>query len=352
MLISLIIGIVALSVIILAHEVGHFVTAKASRVNVEEFGIGFPPRLFGVRQGETIYSVNAIPFGGFTKLAGQEDPQVPRSLAGKGIGTRILVLSAGSLMNLLLPFLLFSIAFMVPQSLVVGEVMIEEVAPNSPAAMAGIEPGDTIVSLNEQPVRNFADLQRYTYLNLGEEVDLLIQRHDAVTEEIQIIPRWQPPEGEGAMGILVDMANPTTITQQEPLWRAIPMGIAECIETLALYKNGIISMIIGAAPATIAGPIGIVQLTTEAAKAGIAPLLEFAALISIILGLCNLFPLPALDGGRIIFVLLEWARRGKRVSPRVEGLIHSIGFIMLIGLLLVITYQDIIRVISGESLIP
>lgn len=352
MLISLIIGIVALSVIILAHEVGHFVTAKASRVNVEEFGIGFPPRLFGVRQGETIYSVNAIPFGGFTKLAGQEDPQVPRSLAGKGIGTRILVLSAGSLMNLLLPFLLFSIAFMVPQSLVVGEVMIEEVAPNSPAAMAGIEPGDTIVSLNEQPVRNFADLQRYTYLNLGEEVDLLIQRHDAVTEEIQIIPRWQPPEGEGAMGILVDMANPTTITKQEPLWRAIPMGIAECIETLALYKNGIISMIIGAAPATIAGPIGIVQLTTEAAKAGIAPLLEFAALISIILGLCNLFPLPALDGGRIIFVLLEWARRGKRVSPRVEGLIHSIGFIMLIGLLLVITYQDIIRVISGESLIP
>ena len=352
MVINIIIGVVVLSVIILAHELGHFITAKASGVRVEEFALGFPPRLFGVRRGETLYSLNAIPFGGFTKMAGEEDPKAPRSLASKGIGTRLLVLSAGSLMNILLPLLLFSIAFMVPHNLVVGQVLVEEVAPNSPAAGAGIEPGDMLVSLNEKPVHNLGDLRRYTYLNLGKEVNLLIQHSDSTTEEVQVIPRWQPPEGQGAMGIMISLENPTTISQHEPFWKAIPMGTRECIETFVLYKNGIISVIIGAAPAVVAGPVGIAQLTGEVAKAGIAPLLEFAALISLILGIFNLFPLPALDGGRIVFVLLEWARRGKRVSPRIEGLVHSIGFAMLIGLMLVITYQDIIRIISGDSLIP
>jgi len=352
MVINIIIGVVVLSVIILAHELGHFITAKASGVRVEEFALGFPPRLFGVRRGETLYSLNAIPFGGFTKMAGEEDPKAPRSLASKGIGTRLLVLSAGSLMNILLPLLLFSIAFMVPHNLVVGQVLVEEVAPNSPAAGAGIEPGDMLVSLNEKPVHNLGDLRRYTYLNLGKEVNLLIQHSDSATEEVQVIPRWQPPEGQGAMGIMVSLENPTTISQHEPFWKAIPMGTRECIETFVLYKNGIISVIIGAAPAVVAGPVGIAQLTGEVARAGISPLLEFAALISLILGIFNLFPLPALDGGRIVFVLLEWARRGKRVSPRIEGLVHSIGFAMLIGLMLVITYQDIIRIISGDSLIP
>ena len=352
MVINIIIGVVVLSVIILAHELGHFITAKASGVRVEEFGLGFPPRLFGVRRGETLYSLNAIPFGGFTKMAGEEDPKAPRSLASKGIGTRLLVLSAGSLMNILLPLLLFSIAFMVPHNLVVGQVLVEEVAPNSPAAGAGIEPGDMLVSLNEKPVHNLGDLRRYTYLNLGKEVNLLIQHSDSTTEEVQVIPRWQPPEGQGAMGIMISLENPTTISQHEPFWKAIPMGTRECIETFVLYKNGIISVIIGAAPAVVAGPVGIAQLTGEVARAGISPLLEFAALISLILGIFNLFPLPALDGGRIVFVLLEWARRGKRVSPRIEGLVHSIGFAMLIGLMLVITYQDIIRIISGDSLIP
>ncbi len=130
------------------------------------------------------------------------------------------------------------------------------------------------------------------------------------------------------------------------------MGVGACIETFVLFKNGIVSMIIGAIPPAVAGPVGIAQLTGEVAKAGISPLLEFAAFLSINLAIINLFPLPALDGGRIAFVLLEWVRRGKRIAPKTEGLVHLVGFAMIMAFILAITYRDIMRIISGESLIP
>ena len=351
-LISIVSFLIVIAVLIFAHEFGHFITAKASGVKVEEFGLGFPPRLLSVRRGETRYSLNAIPLGGFTKMAGEEDPKVPSGLASKGIGTRLLVLSAGSLMNLLLPLLLFTIAFMIPNNLVIGQVMIEEVDPDSPAARAGIEPGDTFLSVNGKPVNNTNDLYRYIQLNLGKEITIQVKHSDSTIEVIQVIPRWKPPEGEGAVGVLTKTVEPTIIKQSEPFWRAIPLGANACIETFVLFKNGIISMIIGAAPVAVAGPVGIAQITGEIAKAGISPLLEFAAFLSLNLGIINLFPLPALDGGRIAFVLLEGVRRGKRISPKAEGLIHTIGFALLMTAILAITYQDIIRIISGDSLIP
>ncbi len=339
-------------VLILVHELGHFITAKASGVSVQEFGLFYPPRLFGIKRGETTYSLNAIPLGGFVKMAGEEDPEVPRSLASKGTGTRLLVLSAGSLMNFLLPVLLFSIAFMVPHNQVTGQVIVEEVAPNSPAAMAGIEPGDIIISVNDKPINNNIDLSREIQLNLGSEINLLVEHSDATIENIQVTPRWRPPEGEGATGILITTSDATITSQHDPFWRAIPMGVKACIETFILFKNGIVSMIIGTTPVALAGPVGIAQMTGEIAKAGISPLLEFAAFLSINLAIINLFPLPALDGGRIVFVLLEWVRRGKRITAKTEGLVHLIGFGLLMTFFLAVTYQDIIRIVSGESLIP
>ncbi len=341
-----------LAVLILVHELGHFVTAKIFRVKVDEFGMGFPPRLLSLRRGETVYSLNAIPLGGFIKMAGEENPEVRGSLASKGIGTRLLVLSAGSLMNFLLAILLFSIAFMVPHDVVSGQVTVEEVAAGSPAARAGIESGDVILSINGKPVKNIGELQRYTQLNLGNEVTLLIKHSDSTTEDIRLIPRWKPPEGQGAMGVLVNISNPTIISQREPFWRAIPMGVIKSIETFILFKNGILSMIVGTVPAVVAGPVGLAQITGEVAQAGFSPLLEFAAFLSINLALINIFPLPALDGGRIVFVLLEWVRRGKRVPHRIEGMIHLIGFALLMAAILLITYRDVLRIISGESLIP
>ena len=345
--ISIVSFLAVIVVLILAHELGHFVTAKLTRVGVQEFGLGFPPRLLSIKRGETIYSLNAIPIGGFVKMAGEEDPNVPRSLASKSIPTRLLVLGAGSLMNLLLPLLLLSIAFMVPHDTLIGQVTVEEVAPNSPAAEAGIEPGDILLSINGKPVQNVSDLSRYLYANLGSKVTVLVERSDSTIEEVQLVPRWKPPEEQGAMGVLVSTADPTVISQSYPFWKAIPLGAGRCLEIFVLFKNGIISMIIGAVPVEVTGPVGIAQLTGEVAKAGISPLLELAAFISINLGLVNIFPIPALDGGRIVFVLLELVRRGKRVSAKTEGLIHTIGFFLLIGAILAITYQDIIRIVSG-----
>jgi regulator of sigma E protease len=333
--------------LILAHEFGHFITAKAFRVEVKEFGLGFPPRIIGRKRGETIYSLNAIPLGGFTKLAGEEDPEAPRSLAGKPTGVRLLVLSAGSLMNFLAPLALFTIAFMVPHDVVMGKVVIDEVAPNSPAATAGINDGDTIISINDKPVNNTGDLQRYIQLNLGQEIEITVTHDNLNQESFRLVPRWRPPEGEGAIGVAVTTVDATTVRQSEPAWRAVPLGAVTCVETFVLFKNGLLSMITGATPVEVRGPVGIAEMTGEVARAGLSPLLEFTAFLSINLGLINIFPLPALDGGRIAFVLLEKARGGKRIAPRTEGLIHLIGFALLIGVIIAITYNDITRIISG-----
>jgi regulator of sigma E protease len=351
-LITILIFLGILAVLILAHELGHFATAKAFGIKVEEFGLGFPPRLFGFKRGETLYSLNAIPLGGFTKMAGEEDPKVERSLASKSVGTRVIVLSAGSIMNFLLPILLFAIAFMVPHDIATGDVVVAEVAPESPAVAAGIEAGDIILSLNDEPVRSIGDLHIYTQLNLGKEVNLVVRHSNEVVEEVQLIPRWKPPPGEGAMGVTVSMPEVTITRQSYPFWEAIPLGISECLDTFVLFKNEILKWFIGATPVQVTGPVGIAQLTGEVAQAGLSPLLLFAGFISINLAIINILPLPALDGGRIVFVLLGWIRRGKRISPQTEGLVHAIGFAILIATMIAITYQDIIRIMAGESLIP
>jgi len=352
MLVTIVAFLAVIAVLIIAHELGHFFTAKAAGVRVEEFGLGYPPRLLGLKRGPTTYSLNAIPLGGFVKMAGEEDPKVPDSLASKSIGTRLLVLSAGSIMNALLPIILFSIAFMIPHDIVVGQVLVEEVAPGSPAEMAGIEAGDTIISTNGKEINNNVDLSRYIQLNLGQEIAILVEHSDLSQEEVRLVPRWQPPQDEGAIGVAVRTNEPTTVSQSEPFWRAIPLGVNECIETFILFKNAILSIFLGTVDLEIGGPVAIAQITGEVAQAGISPLLEFAAFLSINLAIINILPLPALDGGRIVFVLLEWVRRGKRISPKKEGLVHLIGFAMLMGLILAITYQDIVRIISGDSLIP
>jgi len=333
---NILIGIAVISFILLAHELGHFIAAKLVKVKVEEFGIGFPPRLLSIKRGDTRYSLNAIPFGGFNKLAGEEDPEVPSGLAIKSIPTRLFVIGAGSLVNILLSLILFSIVFMIPQDVISGDVLVEE----------------TIISLNDKPIFNNYELQRHTQLNLGSEITLIIKHSDDTAESFQLIPRWKPPEGEGALGVAIITINTTVIRQSYPFWEAIPKGFVGLYETAVLYKNGIVSVITGAVPADFYGPVGIVQATGEIARYGVASLLEFAAFISLILGVLNLFPLPALDGGRIAFVMLEWIRRGKRISPKKEGLVHLIGFVILMALMLAVTLQDIIRIASGESILP
>ena len=352
MALSIVSFLAVIIVIVLFHEIGHFVTAKSFGVGVDEFGIGFPPRLVSFKRGETRYSFNALPLGGFVKLAGEEDPRVAKSLAGKSIGVRMLVLSAGSLMNFLLPLLLFTVAFMIPNNVVSGHVVVSAVAPGSPAELAKLEPEDTILSVNGKPVRNLVDLQRYFHLKLGEPVTVQVKKTTGGIEEVQVTPRWRPTEGQGAVGVQVRMESVVVERRSYPIWQAVPMGINECIETYVLFKNEIISIIIGSTSTVVAGPVGIAQMTGQVARAGFSPLLEFAGFLSINLAIINLLPLPALDGGRIAFVVLEGIRRGKRISPKTEGLVHMLGFALLITLALLVTYQDILRIVSGGSLLP
>jgi len=352
MWLTIIAFIAVLVVIVIAHECGHFFTARLFKVKIEEFGIGFPPRVFGRKRGDTLYSINAIPLGGFVKMAGEEDPDIEGSLASKTVPQRIIVLAAGSIMNFILPVVLLSIAFIVPYNAVAGKVMVQDIAVGSPADMAGIVAGDTILKVSDKYVYSNSDLSRQIQLDLGREVTMLVEHGDATTEEVSLVPRWRTPEGEGSIGVVIKTEDAEIVKNSYPFWEAIPKGFVACIESLVLFKNGIIGMIIGSVPATLTGPVGIAQITGEAARAGISNLLEFAAFLSINLGIINILPLPALDGGRIAFVLLEWVRRGKRILPKTEGLVHFIGFAMLLSLMVLVTYQDVVRIISGESLIP
>jgi regulator of sigma E protease len=350
-ILTIVVGIVALSVLIIVHELGHFLAAKITGVPVEEFGVGFPPRLYGKKWRGTIYSINWIPFGGFNKIAGEVDPKVPKGLASRGYGVRLLVLSGGIIMSLLLPFLLLAVAYMIPHNVVEGQVVVEDVNTDSPAEMAGIQAGDTVISIEGHEVKNGGDISRYIQLNLGSEITMTVVHADDTTKTVELTPRWRPPEGEGSVGILYRTEDAVIVSESYPPWEAIPIGARSCIEALGLYKNGIIGMIMGTIPFTPAGPIGIVQVTGEVAQSGISPVLELTAFISIAVGITQLIPFPALDGGRMLFVVIEWIRRGKKVSPRTEGIIHSVGFMVLLGLLVLITYQDIFRWISGGSLL-
>ena len=344
--------LVLLILLVLTHEIGHFAAARLCKVKVEEFGIGFPPRIWGFKRGETVYSINWIPLGGFTKLLGEEDPTAEGSLASKSIPARILVLGAGSLLNILLPIILFAMAFMIPHLATHEHVIIQDVAANSPAQAAGILPGDRVLSINGHEVQNRGDVSYQIQLNLGNPTTIITQHPDATQKTVVVTPRWNPPQGQGATGVQLTFSDNTTVTESMPFWEAVPAGFTHSWEILVLFKNEIEGWFVKNTAPQLAGPIAIAQITGEVYKAGISPLLEFMALISINLGVFNLLPFPGLDGGRLVFVLLEWVRRGKRISPQKEGLVHLIGFAALILLILVISYFDVARIINGGSLLP
>lgn len=352
MLTSIIAFILIFTGIIMAHELGHFVAAKLSGVKVEEFGIGYPPRIFGIKRGETIYSINWLPIGGFTKMLGEEDPSDTRSLAAKSRKKRAFVLGAGALVNAILPFILFSVAYMLPHDVISHKLVIEDVTLGSPADTAGFMPGDLILEINGKTIENYGDMQRCIELNLGKETTFIVQTALDTQESRIVVPRWKPPEGQGRLGIKLDgaiaEASEETMRRSEPFFKSISMGVTETFQTMVLYKNALLGMFIGNSSAQLTGPVGIAQMTGEVAKYGVSPLLELAGFLSISLAIMNLLPLPALDGGRLVFIFLEWLRGGKRVSPQTEGKVHFTGFIMLLLLMLVLTFQDILRIINGS----
>ena len=387
-----------LGFLIFIHELGHFATAKWFGIKVTEFGFGFPPRIFGVRYGDTVYSLNWIPLGGFVRMVGEEDPSHPRSFAGQAIWKRAVVLVSGSVMNLAFPIAVFAILFTLPHDTVIGTVTITGVSPDSPAQKAGLRPGDTVLEVEGKRVANHIELVQAVMSRLGRPTEFTIRRGLIVTglafspelapvEQVTIVPRLRPPEHvvveevtdpstemslreaqnvnpdaevgdrirQGAIGVIIGTANPKVVKRSFPVWDSVPMAAGRAWDVLALTQAGLSQWARGGPDPGITGPVGIAQVTGEIAEEipniGFSPLFEFVALLSISLGIVNLLPIPALDGGRLLFLVIEWIRRGKRISPQREGLVHMVGFALLIGLIVLMSYRDVVRIIAGESFI-
>jgi regulator of sigma E protease len=341
--------VLLLGFMVLIHELGHFVMAKLAGVKVEEFGIGFPPRLIAVRRGETDYSLNWIPLGGFVRMLGEEDPREPRSFARARKRWRIGILLAGSTMNMLAAALFFAVAFAAGWPTVTQtEVQIFRTLPGSPADQAGLKQGDAVLSLAGEPVKTTGDLRRITDANLGKPLPVEIRRGQQQLL-LTVTPRQQWPEGEGPIGIgIMDRASRVEPVRYGPI-QAIGRGARELLKSVVLTLSVPVMAIQGLVPLEFlrpVGPVGLFQATSQAAAETARsgwwfPLLYMAATLGAGLGVANLLPIPGLDGGRLVFVLIE-VLRGRRISPEREGLIHLVGMGLLVSLVLVITYFDIL----------
>lgn len=342
---------VVLSILVLIHELGHFLAAKRANIRVEEFGFGYPPRLLALgRLGETVYTLNAIPFGGFVRMTGEEDPTIPRSLAGKSKLTRLTVLGAGAAMNLLLAFVLFCLTFLlgVPVPVEFNRVWIIGIAPDSPAEAAGLRIGDFILAVDGNPIQSAQELSAYTRQHLGREIPLRVQR-GAETLSVPVVPRKEWPEGQGPIGVVIQPYASKIEIQTYPWGQALWLGLQQTVSTIVFTLYIPVLVLQGLIPAGAlrpVGPVGVAQMASDAAQQVAAtgwwfPLLQLAAVVSAGLCLANLLPIPGLDGGRIFFVIVE-AIRGRRISPEKEGIVHLIGMALLVMMMLIITYQDLI----------
>ena len=382
--------------LVLVHEFGHFITAKWAGIRVEEFGLGFPPRLVGIRKrnsggweviwlggnrntedaytdgkqtpfsgtsggvstpgvsDHTIYSLNFLPIGGFVRMPGEngdindaEGKYDAGSFAAKSAGKRIIVLVAGVTMNVLLAMLLFTIAYGLGEP--TFPAMVGTVEANSPAQVAGLRPDDTILSINGVSVQTFDDVVTQVNNVVAADnnkhnivpVNLVIQHKGSATRiPITVNARAHPLANQGKMGI-----GTKEVLITSPLWQAPFKGIAHTYEVTSQFIGAIGQMITGAIHPQFAGPVGIVKITGEVAQSvpdlGWWPILSLTAVLSLNLAIINILPFPALDGGRILLILIELLRGGKRLKPEREGIINLVGMAILLTLMIVITISDV-----------
>lgn len=384
MFFTIIIFLVVLSVLVFVHELGHFMTARRFGVRADEFGFGFPPRAFGFYRnragkwvkvvgretyenlelstneakipapGSTIYSVNWLPIGGFVKIKGEngEEEKDQDSFGSKPIWQRTLILSAGVLMNVVLAWFLFSVGYMIgmPQSTADlsskakindASVAILEVAPGSAAASAGLMAGDYILAVNGEAVALEQDVQDLVGESANEEISLRIIR-EGQEQEIAVTP-GESEAGRGVIGVSIMAAGTVSYPFFSAIWEGAKTTGWLLKEIILAFVDLIKSLFGGPSVAgDFAGPIGIASITGQAARLGFAHLLQFTALLSLNLAVINILPFPALDGGRILFLIIEKAK-GRPVRRDIEAILHNIGFILLIALIIFVTYKDIIK---------
>jgi len=347
--------ILLIGILAFLHELGHFLMARLGKIEVEEFGFGFPPRavkLFTL--GGTLFSLNWIPFGAFVRMKGEENPEQEGWLTTSGPWARLGTLLGGPVMNLLVGVLIFTFVFMRVGAPDTTRVIIQDVSAGSPAEMAGIQTGDYVLTINSTPIQSIDQIRTLISENLEKPTEIELQRADK-TLNVTVTPRSNPPANQGAVGIV--MTNPL---KPVSFFTAFPVGLktaGDQIGQLLALPGNLIRGTVAPEEARVVGPVGMYTIFNEAntmdKQTNAQPnpvipavnVLFLTATISIALGFGNLLPLPALDGGRIIFILPEILFK-KRVPARWEATIHGIGFILLIGLMVWITLQDIINPIK------
>jgi regulator of sigma E protease len=358
MLVTIITFVVLLGVLIFVHELGHFIVARRAGMLVEEFGFGFPPRLFSFKRGETTYSINWIPFGGFVKIRGEngEDADDPRSFAAGKFGARARVLAAGVGMNFLLAFVLLWIVNAVgttaavdpdvplPNGAIVGAqtVTITNVVAESPAATSGLRPGDDLLLVDGTTPTDEQSVATAVAAKAGTQLTLHVRR-GADEFDHRVTPRAAPPEGEGPLGIGLAVTATVRYPWYQAAWEAAQQEVFVAGQIFVVFGRLISGIFNGnGVAADVAGPIGIAVLTGHVRALGFVALMQFAALLSINLGIINALPIPALDGGRLLFLLIERVRR-RKVSKKVEQIVHSVGFAVLILLIAAVSVRDVLR---------
>jgi regulator of sigma E protease len=359
MLTTVLIFIIILGLLVFVHEFGHFITAKKMGMKVEEFGFGFPPRAWSKKGKDgVIYSVNWIPLGGFVKIKGEEggDREDPDSFAHKKPWKRAIVLSAGVFMNFLLCAVLLSIGFLIGLPQAVDQEALEQglvkdyrvqvvsVLDDKPAQEAGIELGDQLLAVDGQEIKGVNNLIEYNSDKIGEKVTYKISRNDQVlTKEIEVV---DIDNGRGGVGIGLVETGIVSYPIHQAVWHGFKLTGVLTKEIVFAFGGIIKNLVIGQPVGVqVSGPVGIAVLTGQVARLGFIYILQFTALLSLNLAIINFIPFPALDGGRLVFLAIEKIRN-KPVSQKVEGLIHMIGFSLLMLLVIVVTFQDVLRYVD------
>ncbi len=376
MILSIIIFVITLLVLIIIHELGHFIMCKKFGIKVLEFGFGLPPKIWSKKHGETEYSINALPIGGFVRPLGEDEVskkllENPRSFASQKVSKRIVVVIAGVAMNLIFAWMLFYIVLgsqgfksqleLVSDHQFVGVeqkkeslVFISQIATDSPAQLAGLNVGDRVMAINGKVLSNDKDLVNETKALAGQEIDLTVTQASGSTRQVEVTPRINPPLGQGPFGIALAGYQMVTL-EYKTLTQKIFAGPIHSWNLIS-YSGDILGKLINQSLSqksfdpvsqTVAGPVGITSLANSVLTSTSAPLLPylyFVALISLNLAIMNLLPIPALDGGRLFFLLVEAATR-KRVHAEFEKWVHTIGFVALLALTFLITYSDIRKIL-------